>query len=179
MENIFEKHCADLSLALTGVNRQDLDTLVQALDKVRKSHHQVFTIGNGGSAATAAHFANDLISLGVCARALTDSATITCIGNDFEYERIFEKQIRTHAKLGDILIAFSASGYSPNIINALEVANTYLGSTFAFTGFKGGKAKYKAIFSVHVPTEDGAYGIAEDSHLVLCHIISKMLKEKK
>ena len=174
---IFDDHKSQLLNALNSVNQDQVDRLIQLLKSYKTSRRNVFVIGNGGSAATAAHFANDLITLGISARALTDPSTITCIGNDFSYEEIFSRQIKNHCQLADIVIAFTASGNSPNIIEAFKTAFNYGANCWAFTGFDGGKIAdmIDYVNLIHVPTNPKEYGVAEDAHMVICHIISKAI----
>lgn len=92
-------------------------------NKVRAAK-RVYICGNGGSAANALHIANDLVSVGVRAFALTaDVATLTAIANDFGYENVFSRQLKVYGEVGDLLIALSGSGKSPNILRAIETAN--------------------------------------------------------
>ena len=112
-------------------------TLVEAIKKARR----VYLIGNGGSAANAIHLANDLISCGIKAHALTaDVATLTAIANDFGYEHIFSRQIDVLGEPGDLLIALSGSGNSPNIIKALVAASKIGMDTFSVVGDFGKSA---------------------------------------
>jgi D-sedoheptulose 7-phosphate isomerase len=169
---IFDAHAFDLRVALESVDKAEVELLINNLKLAKKLGCKVFTIGNGGSAATAAHFANDLVSMGISARALTDSATITCIANDFSFREIFSRQLAVHAAKVDVVVAFSASGNSLNLRNAVK----FSGHFHAMLGFDGGKLRLnKSVHSVLVPTALGAYGVAEDAHLALCHIIIKSL----
>ena len=112
--------------------------LARAIKKTKR----VYLAGNGGSAANAIHIANDLISVGVKAQALTaDVATVTAIANDFSYEEIFSKQLAVFGEPGDLLIVLSGSGNSPNIIKALEEAKRIGMVTWAIVG----RADCKAI----------------------------------
>ena len=157
---------------------QFLTTLIGARDRGAT----IFFIGNGGSAATASHFANDL-AVGVNdyvtpfkALALTDNvAVLTAIGNDFGYEELFVRQLRVLARKGDVLVAISASGNSPNLLKAMEYASSVGVTTVALTSFDGGRMKQIADSGVHVPTAPKEYGPAEDAHLVLDHLAAAYL----
>ncbi len=157
---------------------QFLTTLLDA----RERGATIFFIGNGGSASTASHFANDL-AVGVNdydkpfkALALTDNvAVISAIGNDFGYEEIFVRQLRVLARDGDVLVAISASGNSPNLLKAMEYAATAGVKTIALTAFDGGRMKQVADMGVHVPTAPKEYGPAEDAHLILDHLAAAYL----
>ena len=141
-----------------------------------------FFIGNGGSAATASHFAND-IAIGTNsyekpfrAVSLTDSnAIITAVGNDFGFEEIFVRQLRVLGRAGDVVVAISASGNSPNLLRTFDYAKKIDIKTVAITAFDGGKMKQMADEGVHVPTAPKEYGPAEDAHMVLDHLVGAYL----
>ena len=139
-------------------------------------------MGNGGSAATASHFANDL-SIGsdsyekpFRAISLTDNqAIITAISNDFGFEDVFVKQLRVLGRPGDVAVAISASGNSSNLLAAFAYAKTVGIKTIAITAFDGGKLKNIADEGIHVPTGPREYGPAEDAHMVLDHLVGAYL----
>ena len=141
-----------------------------------------FFIGNGGSTATASHFAND-IAIGTNSYdkpfrsvSLTDSnAIITAVGNDFGFKEIFVRQLRVLGRAGDVVVAISASGNSPNLIRAFDYAKSIGIKTVAITAFDGGKIKQMADEGVHVPTAPKEYGPAEDAHMVLDHLVGAYL----
>jgi D-sedoheptulose 7-phosphate isomerase len=155
---------------------------VKTLLRARESDARIFFCGNGGSAATASHVANDL-AIGCRsgnkpfqALSLTDNLPIlTAIGNDYGYEEIFVQQLRTHLRPGDVVVAISASGNSPNVIKAVKYANSRGAFTVALTGFDGGQLKRLAGLGIHVPTNKGEYGPVEDVHLILDHLVSSFL----
>jgi len=153
----------------------------EILLEARKNSKQIFFIGNGGSAATASHFANDIAIGTRCtppfkAISLTDNvASMTAIGNDFGYEELFSKQLEKYLNDGDVVVAISASGNSPNIIKALEYAKTKNAYTVGLSGFDGGKLKQMADLCLHVPSEKGEYGPVEDLHMIFDHIIGSYL----
>jgi len=159
-----------------------LDLLVDAYDNDRT----VFIIGNGGSAANASHFANDLCkgtlksmdqTKRLRAHSLTDNvALMTAYGNDEGYASIFEQQLRTYAKPGDVVVAISGSGNSPNVISAIEYANAHGLHTVGVTGFGGGKLKTMAQTTVHVPLNDMC--TSESVHSVIFHYIAIELQKR-
>ena len=102
-------------------------------ESVRKAK-RTYLCGNGGSAANAIHIANDLVSVGIRAQALTDIATLTAIANDYSYGAVFSRQLKVFAEPGDLLIALSGSGNSPNIVEALEAAKEKGMETWAIVG---------------------------------------------
>lgn len=143
----------------------------------------VYFIGNGGSAATASHFANDLAigtrSLDRPFRAvsLADNVPVlTAVANDFGYAEVFLQQLQVLLRPGDVVVAISASGNSPNLLNAIEFANAHGATTVGLTAFDGGRLRQIARLSVHVPTGGGEYGPAEDGHMVLDHLVGNFLR---
>jgi len=138
--------------------------------------------GNGGSAAIATHLANDLIygampdGKAIRAISLTDNASIlTCIGNDVSYQEIFTLQLETQADPGDLLVVFSGSGNSSNVVNALKKAKKQGLETAAILGFSGGQCKALADIVVHFPIED--MQIAEDLQLIVGHMLIRWLRD--
>ncbi len=171
-----------LSEVLKGIDVSAISRFIQTLLDARDRDATVFFIGNGGSAATASHFANDL-AIGTDsydkpfrAVSLTDNqAIITAIANDFGYEEIFVRQLRILAKPGDVLVGISASGNSLNLLKAFEYAKSSTIQTVAITAFDGGKLKGMADAGIHVPTAPKEYGPAEDAHMMLDHLIGAFL----
>ena len=171
-----------LNQILAGFNIEDISAFVKILEEVRERDAQIFFMGNGGSATTASHFANDLAigthSWGKPFRAisLTDNqAIVTAISNDDGYENVFVIQLQALMKKGDAVVAISASGNSKNLVNALEYANSNGVTTVGITSFDGGQLHKIAKLGVHVPTNKGEYGPAEDAHMVLNHLIGAYL----
>jgi len=175
---------------------QNLVSRIEELDMALVSHfsevlhdkriagHKVFIAGNGGSASTASHFATD-IGIGglnrtwpVKAVSLCDnSAVITASANDNGYDSIFSDQLITLSSPGDLLVVITASGNSENLIRAIEVCKSLGVEVFSLTGFDGGKVKELTSGSnIHVQTPVGCYGIVEDLHLSICHMITECLR---
>jgi D-sedoheptulose 7-phosphate isomerase len=171
-----------LQSVLKRIDTAEIGRFIKTLLDARERGATVFFIGNGGSAATASHFAND-IAIGTNeygrpfrAISLTDNVPIiTAIGNDFGYEEIFVRQLRILGKKGDVLVAISASGNSPNLLRAFDHARSAGIKTVAITAFDGGKMKTMADEGIHVPTEPKEYGPAEDAHMVLDHLVGAYL----
>lgn len=171
-----------LAEVLKAIDVNEIARFVQTLLDARERGATVFFIGNGGSAATASHFANDL-AIGTNSYekpfrviGLTDNqAIITAIGNDFGYQDIFVRQLQVLGRAGDVVVAISASGNSPNLLSAFEYAKTAGIKTIALTAFDGGKMKIMADEGVHVPTAPKEYGPAEDAHMVLDHLVGAYL----
>ena len=167
-------------------NRLDcgqIGIFIKTLLRAREQQSRIFFIGNGGSAATASHFAND-IAIGSRSRSkpfravsLCDNlALITAIGNDFGYNQIFVRQLENQLDEGDVVVAISASGNSDNILQAVTYANNNGGITVGLTGFDGGHLRRMAQQNVHVPANQGEYGPVEDIHMILDHLAGTFLK---
>jgi D-sedoheptulose 7-phosphate isomerase len=160
---------------------KDLTRALQVLERVLIERRQVFIAGNGGSAATASHMANDLVKgvareggRGLRAIALSDSVPlITAIANDKSYSEIFADQLLALGQPGDVLIVLSGSGNSANIARAVEVAREMRMTTIALLGMGGGQVAKMADVSVIVPSDD--YGPIEDIHMVLDHLVTAYL----
>jgi D-sedoheptulose 7-phosphate isomerase len=171
-----------LQSVLQRINAVEIGAFIETLLKARERGATVFFIGNGGSAATASHFANDL-SIGTNeydkpfrAMSLTDNVPlITAISNDFGYEEIFVRQLRVLGKRGDVVVGISASGNSQNLLNAFDYARVAGIKTVAITAFDGGKMKAIADEGIHVMTGPKEYGPAEDAHMVLDHLVGAYL----
>ena len=181
--NDYSKSYIDyLTSVLNSISLSDIEKFTKVLLESRERASSVFFIGNGGSAATASHFAND-IAIGTRTdekpfRAISlcdNQAVITAIANDDGYEEIFSQQLEVLLKKQDVVIAISASGNSPNLIRAIETAKKMSAITVGISAFDGGKMKEMADVSLHVPTEKGEYGPAEDAHMVLDHLVSSYL----
>ena len=171
-----------LQTVLRHIDTIEIGRFIGTVLDARERGATLFFIGNGGSAATASHFANDL-SIGTNdydkpfrAVSLTDNVPIlTAIGNDFGYEDIFSRQLRVLGKKGDIVIGISASGNSRNLLNAFEYARKAGIKTVAITAFDGGRMKMLADEGIHIVTGLKEYGPAEDAHMVLDHLVGAYL----
>lgn len=171
-----------LASVLKTIDVREIGQFVQTILDARERGATIYFIGNGGSAATASHFAND-IAIGTNsydmpfrAVSLTDNlAVITAVGNDFGFEDIFVRQLQVLGRKGDVVVGISASGNSPNLIKAFEYAKSVGIKTVAITAFDGGKMKPMADEGVHVPTAPKEYGPAEDAHMVLDHLVGAYL----
>ena len=173
-----EDYRAQVIDALNGIDLALVQCVLDTLANARERGSTIFTCGNGGSAATASHFATDLgkgASYSQPARfkviALTDSiSTITAYANDVSYDVVFAEQLINHAKAKDILICISGSGNSPNVLRAVEAAKTAGLTTIAMTGFQGGALG--SIVDLHINVPDNHMGRIEDAHMSLCHMIA-------
>jgi D-sedoheptulose 7-phosphate isomerase len=169
---------------LTQIPNEEVMKLAIAINQARKTESTVYIAGNGGSASTASHFATD-IGIGSLNRAnpvrsvslCDNTAAITAIANDMDYSSIFAQQLKLLGKQGDLLIVISASGNSDNLIKAVEVASALGMESHSLTGFDGGKLKQLTLGrNVHVETPKGAYGLVEDAHLAICHVITECIR---
>lgn len=166
----------------------DLDKVEQAIAwfrQARQEDRQIFVCGNGGSAATASHLATDVVKGASYDRprrfrilALTDSvSTITAYANDVSYEAVFVEQLKNFARPGDLVVGISGSGNSPNVLRAIEYANSIGCRTLALTGRDGGRLAGLAQLTIHVP--EPHMGRIEDAHLVICHMIAYRFMEEE
>lgn len=172
-----------LTEVLRALDAEAIGRVATLLVQAARHDRAVYLVGNGGSAATACHMANDLVSStrgserGLRAHSLAaDLAVITAIANDLGYDQIFVEQLRGRLKPGDVVIAISASGGSANVLRAVEYANEAGAVTVGFTGFDGGRLKELVSMGVHVPTAVGDYGPVEDAHIALDHILGSYLR---
>lgn len=174
-----------LSQLLTKLDINAIGDFIETIESARNRGSKIIFLGNGGSAATASHFAND-IGVGTRATknpfkaiALTDNvAVITAIGNDYGYDFIFEMQLKPILQKGDVVVAISASGNSPNVVRAVKYANENGGITVGLTGFDGGELYKIAQKKLHVATAKGEYGPVEDIHMVMDHLLGAYLSLK-
>ena len=157
--------------------------LANQLETARKNRRQIFVCGNGGSAASASHLANDLgkgASHGRSPRfrvlSLTDNIPwISAVANDYAYDQIFVEQLRNYGRSGDLLLAFSGSGNSPNVINAVEWANRNGIATVGITGRSGGKLSQCARHVIRV--DSSHMGHIEEAHFLILHLVSYFFME--
>jgi len=188
LEQLFRSEISEYFLAggklLTQIPNEEVMKLAIAINQARKTESTVYIAGNGGSASTASHFATD-IGIGSLNRAnpvrsvsLCDNiAAITAIANDMDYSSIFAQQLKLLGNQGDLLIVISASGNSDNLIKAVEVASALGIQSHSLTGFDGGKLKQLTLGrNIHVETPKGAYGLVEDAHLAICHVITECIR---
>jgi D-sedoheptulose 7-phosphate isomerase len=175
--NFAETYKNDLTKTIDSI---DVDKVQQAIEmflQARAADRQVFVFGNGGSASTASHFVCDMVkgaSFNRASRfrimALTDSLpTITAYSNDVAYDAIFLEQLKNFARPGDLVMGISGSGNSPNVLRAMEYANSIGCNTIALTGRDGGKLAGLGKLNVHVPNVH--MGRIEDAHMIVCHMI--------
>lgn len=181
---IIQNYIGELKNTLDGLSSSVIEQVIEVLHTARLRNRQVFIMGNGGSASTASHFVCDL---GKNTRVqgvpnfrvigLTDNmALFSALANDEGYENVFAQQLASHIQPDDVVIGISTSGNSPNVVNAILLANSIPAQTIGFTGFDSGKLGTLVDINLHVPS----YSIehVEDIHLMLEHLICKALREK-
>lgn len=174
-------YSSKLQEVLASSDWSSVNLLAQDMLRCWREKRQVFFCGNGGSAGNAVHLANDFLygiakktGGGLRVQALSaNSAVMTCLANDVGYESIFSEQLAVQAQAGDLLIALSGSGNSPNIVRVIEQAKTMDVKSYAILGFTGGKCKELADVPIHFPVND--MQIAEDMQLIVGHMMMQWL----
>jgi D-sedoheptulose 7-phosphate isomerase len=170
---------ADLLRTAQVTNRKsERLALEEGCEWLRRTAHEthdagnkIIFVGNGGSAGIASHLAIDFSKNGgLRALAFNDPAALTCLGNDLGYENVFAKQIDFHARSGDMLIAISSSGRSPNILGAVKFARARDCSVATFSGFNA-ENELRQTGDVNFYVSSGEYGFVEVAHLALCHAV--------
>jgi D-sedoheptulose 7-phosphate isomerase len=173
---------------LSTLDTIDTVRVAQAIEwmkEVRDANRAIFVAGNGGSAATAAHFVCDMVkgaSMGKAARfrivALGQNLpTHTAYSNDVSYADALVEELKNFAQPGDLYMAISGSGNSPNVVRAMEYANSMGLRTLALTGRDGGRLGALAGLNIHVP--EPHMGRIEDAHHIICHMICYCFMEQE
>ncbi len=178
-----ERYLREVEEMVAALPRDEIRRVVRAIQETRERNGQVFLLGNGGSAALASHMACDLAKTSIVpgarrirAIALTDNVPLlTAWANDVSYEDVFAEQLANLVQAGDLVIAVSGSGGSPNVLKAVTLARAMGARTVGFTGRPGGRLKDVVDISVVVPSR--RIEQAEDGHLILDHAISVALRE--
>jgi D-sedoheptulose 7-phosphate isomerase len=171
------KYQADVVKAIETIDLEKVGQAIDVLIRARDEGRRIFVCGNGGSASTASHFVCDMVkgasfnrSMRFRIMALTDSLpTITAYSNDVGYECVFVEQLKNFAEPGDVLLAISGSGNSPNVLRAVEYANSIGCRTIALSGRDGGKLGPLA--QLNIQASNPHMGRIEDVHMVVTHMI--------
>lgn len=183
--SIVSQHYALLQQAVTETEKSlsQLTRCTQVISDALRAGGKLLTAGNGGSAADALHLAEELVGRyknnrrALPAIALVADATaLTCIGNDYGFEYIFSRQVEALGQEGDVLILFSTSGNSPNLLRALEVAHKRKLQSVAFLGKGGGKLQGQATVEWIVPSMDGAR--VQEMHGWSLHVILEVVESQ-
>lgn len=168
-----------LTSLLSKMDLMAVEKIIEAFEEALSKGSRIYVAGNGGSAATASHMVNDwgvglrrrgIINFDIVSLA-DNIASTTAIANDIGYENIFYMQLEGLLKKDDVLIAISCSGNSPNITKAVEYAKSVGSTVVGITGFDGGKLKELSDINFHVDAPKGEYGLVEDVHMILDHLI--------
>lgn len=181
---IIQNYLAGLKKCLEAIAVEKITRIADVIYEAYEQNKQIFIMGNGGSAATASHFACDInkgVSFDLRKRfkviCLNDNIpTMLAYANDIAYEDIFVEQMKNLFNPGDVVIGISASGNSINVLKAIGFANENGGKTIGLTGFDGGKLGKIACLSLIIPVGDMQQ--VEDSHLIVTHILMRVLKNK-
>lgn len=176
-----EAYIDRLKSTLDKISREEINGFLNLLVDALEAGRTVFTLGNGGSAATASHMAVDFnkgLSWGKARRfrflCLSDNLpTLTAYANDVSYEDVFVEPLKNFLESGDLVIAISGSGNSRNVVKAVEYANAHGAVTVGLTGYDGGLLRKTARHGVHVPIRD--MQVTEDLHMVLDHLAYSVL----
>jgi D-sedoheptulose 7-phosphate isomerase len=172
-----EQYRAELLKAIDSIDLAKVRDAIDLFIQARDAGHTIFTCGNGGSASSASHFATDMVKGASYNRekrfrilSLVDSLpTLTAYSNDVAYECVFVEQLQNFARPGDIVMAFSGSGNSPNVLRAVEYGNSIGCRTIALTGRDGGQLG--AIAQLNIQVSHPHMGRIEDGHLIVMHMI--------
>ncbi|KVD45802.1 phosphoheptose isomerase [Burkholderia sp. MSMB1072] len=162
-----------------------IEQVAERVTEALRTGNKILLAGNGGSAADAQHIAGEFVSRfnfdrpGLAAFALTvDSSVMTAIGNDYGYEKLFERQIQATGRPGDVFWAYSTSGRSPNILRALEVARTAGMVCVGFTGNGPGAAEMRTRADICIEIPSASTPKIQEGHLVCGHIICGIVEER-
>ena len=169
------------------IDKDQLELIIECFITSFKNGNKLFIAGNGGSAATASHMKADFsfyvryfTDFRPKIISLTDNMPIiTAIGNDTSYDDIFVEQLKGNFEKGDVFLAISASGNSPNVVNAVNFVNKNGGKSVSFCGFKGGILNKISHLRIFTPSLEKEYGPVEDIHMILMHMLVNFICEDK
>ncbi|MBU1626373.1 SIS domain-containing protein [bacterium] len=184
MQAIIQSYLDDISSLMSNISESSIEKVLDILYEAYQKDRRVFLFGNGGAAATSTHLACDLAKGATYpdkrrfkVLSLSENISIlTAWANDTDYTNIFGEQLRNFLQPDDVVIGLSASGMSPNVINALKIANEMGAITILFSGYDGGKAAREAQHTFVVPTKNIQQ--IEDVHLIISHILYTCLRKK-
>ena len=183
LENFAKEYIDLLSAQFQEINFNTLDKIANAIIESAENGTTIFTCGNGGSSSIAEHLVCDFVkgistNTNIYTRvfSLLSTPLLTAIANDISYEDVFSFQIDRYGKEGDILFCVSSSGNSENVVKAIQKAKSKGLLTISFVGFNGGKAREESDLAMHIPINN--YGLVEDSHHILMHILAQFIRFK-
>jgi D-sedoheptulose 7-phosphate isomerase len=179
--NRLARELAEVAAAVAAIDADGIGRFVDLLEETQRASRTVFLAGNGGSGANASHFTQDLRNAvphgRLDVRNLSDNVpVITAIANDRGFDRIFDLQLKGNARSGDLLVAFSCSGKSDNVLNGVAAARELGVRVVGFTGFDGGALRQRCDLSLHVPLMD--FGQSEAVHAVILHLAAASLARR-
>jgi phosphoheptose isomerase len=182
--NFLKNYSSLISDGFNSIDNDQFEKIADLLNEAINNDNKLYCCGNGGSAAISEHFVCDFLkgsatdsSIQPIIHSLTSNIpTMTAVANDISYDEVFSFQLKRYAKEGDILICVSSSGNSQNILNVIEEAKMLNVKTVSFVGFSGGKAKDLADLSIHIDINN--YGVVEDIHQSLMHMLSQYIRLK-
>jgi D-sedoheptulose 7-phosphate isomerase len=170
---------ARVKLAMRDLAPEIVRVATRLAEAFRSGHH-LYACGNGGSACDAIHLVEELVARyklhrpGLPAHHLLDSATITCWSNDYDFESVFQRQVEAMVREGDVLVALSTSGNSPNILNALQAANERGAFTLGLTGRDGGRMRELCSALIAAPSD--ATERIQEGHIAIIHILCELVE---
>lgn len=175
------EYAATVQKTLAAVPPERLQRSLELLHAALRAGRRIYVCGNGGSAAIADHLCCDWTKGTVVPgqpplkthSLVANSALMTALANDYGYEQTFSRQVELYGEGGDVLVAISSSGNSPNIVGAVEAARARGMKVLGLSGFSGGKLAQLADVSLHAPFDN--YGLVEDCHQILMHVLSQYL----
>ncbi len=180
-----EQYKTELFKTIDALDLAKVNEAIDCLRRARDEGRRIFVCGNGGSASTASHFACDMVkgaSFNRPARfkimALTDQLpTITAYANDVSYDAVFVEQLKNFAQPGDVVMGISGSGNSPNVLKAMEYANSIGCKTIGLTGRDGGKLGPMSQLNIQAAVPH--MGRIEDAHMIVCHMIGYYFMDER
>ena len=183
VETIAANYLQKLGSLLEKLDAAALERVFERVRTTRDAGGTIYVAGNGGSASTASHWVNDLGKAAkrsgcvpIRVMSLSDNTSwLTALANDEGYERVFAGQLENFAQAGDLLVVISASGNSPNLIRAVELARGRSVATFGLLGFDGGVLKSLVDECIWCQCEIGEYGLVETAHSVVLDILTTCL----
>ena len=184
-KQFYLQYISEINSLLKDIDFKELDKILIEIKKCIKNNNIIYSCGNGGSSSLADHLTCDFIkqtnnktNFKLKSISLASNfSLISAISNDISFDEIFSFQIEKLCEKNDVLILFSVSGNSKNLINAIKIANKKKMKTISFTGFDGGKLSKIADYNINFPMAN--YGIVEDCHVTMMHYISQFLRNTK
>ena len=184
MKNFVSDYLKNFDQSFSDKNIGQIHEFCEIVENLIKNKNNIYICGNGGSAANSIHMATDFNLILIKKKnynsfidsLVSNQGIISCIANDYGYEKIFSEQIKVRVKKNDLLISLSGSGNSKNIINAINIANDIGMNTYSILGFDGGEAKKISKKIFHLEIDD--MQIAEDAQHIINHICAKNLNQK-